>query len=382
MHLATGNNVLLRCLGIGPERMGADSPRHISESVWDEVIRQAKQQRVTSLLYQRLRTLRTEISVPANILQKLQETYLRTALRNAYIHNELSKILGVMRNSGIPVVILKGAALAELVYQDIALRPMNDVDFLVRDRDMWRVPRVLSQVGFELRKIMWSQTIYVNESIPIEVKSKMGDFPNLDPWVNVSRVTLASNDTLILRPEVFLIHLCLHTERHLSRTQVAILLWWFDITELLERYREKFDWDYVIRIVRENEVAEAVHRVLHMAREDFGARIPTDVLSQVGGNGATISASQILYSSDVLMDKQTTAQSQTSRSKPPLLNTPARRSYSNVIHHILRDAFPCREYMMQRYSIKNPILVYFYYPARISVNIARVVKKLIRYCYR
>ena len=133
--------------------------------------------------------------------------------------------------------------------------------------------RVLSRTGFKLRSLYWNEAKYRNGSVILEVKSKMGDIPKLNPWTNISRVTLASADTRVLNPEVFLIHICLHAERHFRLTQAAILLWWFDITELLKRYREKFDWDYVIRIVREHKVEKAVHGVLHMAREDFRACI-------------------------------------------------------------------------------------------------------------
>jgi hypothetical protein len=57
---------------------------------------------------------------------------LYSALRNMRRCHELSKVLRILQNDGIPVIVLKGAALAEVVYGNIALRSMSDVDLLVK----------------------------------------------------------------------------------------------------------------------------------------------------------------------------------------------------------------------------------------------------------
>ena len=40
-----------------------------------------------------------------------------------------------MAQAGVPFLVLKGAALAHLVYGDPRLRPMRDVDLLIRKAD-------------------------------------------------------------------------------------------------------------------------------------------------------------------------------------------------------------------------------------------------------
>ena len=57
-------------------------------------------------------------------------------------------VLRAMEDNGIPLLLLKGAALAHLVYRDPTLRPMRDVDVLVRARDAPRAARVLESCGF------------------------------------------------------------------------------------------------------------------------------------------------------------------------------------------------------------------------------------------
>lgn len=376
MHQRTGNNLLLYCLNIGADKIESGIFEHLSKSDWNEMVQQADNHRVTPLLYQRLKARESGTVIPANILQKLQESYLRSALRNTYLYKELSTTIELLQNDGIPVVVLKGAALGELIYQDIALRPMDDIDLLVRDRDILRIYRVLSRAGLELREISWDHVKYRSGSIPFELKNRMNDLPKLNPWANVCHVKIASTDTLVLRPEAFLVHVCLHADCHFNQAGAARLLWWFDITELLKYYGGKFNWDYVIQIARKHKVDGAIHRVLYMAREDFGAPIPLDVLSQFKDNSTNISAYEMLSSSKVSIDEQTETRDQ--QLCLPLLYISNKRASHGIIYHFLRGVFPCKQSMVQRYSIGSPSRVYFYHLARISGGFVKVAKKLLK----
>jgi hypothetical protein len=53
-------------------------------------------------------------------------------------------VLRALGAGGVPVIVLKGAVLADAVYRDPAHRPMRDIDLLVRRDD---VPRVLEHAA-------------------------------------------------------------------------------------------------------------------------------------------------------------------------------------------------------------------------------------------
>jgi len=53
-----------------------------------------------------------------------------------------------MAKAGVPFLVLKGAALAHLVYGDPRLRPMRDVDLLIRKADSGRALDALLRCGF------------------------------------------------------------------------------------------------------------------------------------------------------------------------------------------------------------------------------------------
>jgi hypothetical protein len=56
--------------------------------------------------------------------------------------------LGVLAEAGIEVACLKGTAAGSLIYPDADLRPLSDVDLLVRPRDLKRLVDVLKAKGF------------------------------------------------------------------------------------------------------------------------------------------------------------------------------------------------------------------------------------------
>ena len=62
---------------------------------------------------------------------------------------QLAEALGAFRDAGIPTIVLKGAYVAEAVYKNIALRPMSDVDILVKKKDLPAVEKILLKLGYD-----------------------------------------------------------------------------------------------------------------------------------------------------------------------------------------------------------------------------------------
>lgn len=89
---------------------------------------------------------------------RLQGDYYRAAAENELLLSLLTEVLPALTAANIPVVVLKGAALASSVYADPALRPMSDVDLWVRAADMPHAAGVMGQLGFQA---------YLNQQRPL-----------------------------------------------------------------------------------------------------------------------------------------------------------------------------------------------------------------------
>ena len=88
-------------------------------------------------------------AAPSAFVRELRERYLSSAAANMRLLHELGVILRTLRAADVPVIPLKGACLAEAVYGDIALRPMADLDLLVKPADLPRALEALRQLGYE-----------------------------------------------------------------------------------------------------------------------------------------------------------------------------------------------------------------------------------------
>lgn len=96
-------------------------------------------QRLLPLLSQNL--IRHGISDP--LMTPLSNLYRYNALRNQGFLRDLTKALEFLRAQGIAVMVLKGMALAIGYYGDIGLRPMYDLDLLVKQDDALRAIELL-----------------------------------------------------------------------------------------------------------------------------------------------------------------------------------------------------------------------------------------------
>jgi hypothetical protein len=78
----------------------------------------------------------------------LQGVYYAQGARNAALLTALRDVLAAFAQRAIPVVVLKGAALAETVYRNVATRPMRDLDLLVRSEHLPDAADTLERLGF------------------------------------------------------------------------------------------------------------------------------------------------------------------------------------------------------------------------------------------
>src|SRR4051812_26165067 len=112
----------------------------------DALVEEATRSGVAPLLYKSMEAMTCDRPLSGEALQALQDVYLHNALRNVTIWEELSAVLWTFQDAGVPVILLKGAHLAELVYGSPALRPMVDLDLLVRETDLVRAERCLGEL--------------------------------------------------------------------------------------------------------------------------------------------------------------------------------------------------------------------------------------------
>lgn len=230
--------------------------------------------------------------LPPAAEEAFRNSYYTNAARNSLLYDELRRVLNVFRQENIEVIALKGAALAETVYPHKALRPMADIDLLVRKEKLGEVETRLLDLGYVLERPLnkeWFQQHYYHlvfakqHSIKIEIHWHIGRGRLLKVsvegfWERAQMTTIAGVEALTLAPEDLLLHLCQHAWKHNWTGGVRPLC---DIAESTKFFTNKIDWRKVAAASSEWQIAPYVYLGLRLARDMLEAAVPESCLKEL-----------------------------------------------------------------------------------------------------
>jgi hypothetical protein len=113
---------------------------------FDELVVAAEQHGMEPLVLAHLE--HAGLAAPADFRGRLQARRMQHAHAAAVRMRVLADVHDAMARARVSFLVLKGAALAHLVYRDPRLRPMRDVDLLIRKADIERALEALCACGF------------------------------------------------------------------------------------------------------------------------------------------------------------------------------------------------------------------------------------------
>lgn len=235
--------------------------------------------------------------VPGEIRQELEASERLNAVRNRLLARGLRSVLERLVQAGIPVIPLKGVALAESLYGEVTLRACSDVDVLVPGYAVGRALDRLWADGFrsadryhvgpaEIDRLLRSNMEYRLVSPPgpfqylLELHwdiawrwradSRMVD----DLWADARPGTVLGVDASVLSPEWELLYLAVHAARH----RWSALKWLVDIHEVCER--GGLNWAGVEDRARRFGLERALHLSLGACRALLGTALPPELERQ------------------------------------------------------------------------------------------------------
>ncbi len=150
MRTTPEQEVLLLCGRVRLENGPAHRLRKLlqrGDLDWKAVLDLGERHATTPLLHHHLSTQGARW-VPAPVLGELRKRYLAIAARSLALGRELVEILEVLEDAGCPGVAWKGPVLAARFYPGPDLRSFNDLDLIVRRRDVEGALDVLKARGY------------------------------------------------------------------------------------------------------------------------------------------------------------------------------------------------------------------------------------------
>lgn len=339
--------------GVGP----------LAKTDFKEMVELANRQCVSPLLYRKMAIHSNQI--PREVLKELCVTYYKYAARSMILYNEFTKIFEMLHGEGIPFIVLKGVHLGEIVYGDTALRPISDLDLLIKQDDIERIAEAFRRLGYAPdqsdgpnRARHHLPPFLKTGAVPVELHWDI-DGERITPsdkmeelWRRARWECIGGANVLVLSTEDLLLHLSLHAALHHFSLKLISL---YDIREILGRRSHEIAWDQVLSIAGQWKATKALYLTLCLAHDILAAQVPRAVL---------IALKPPDFNEWYLLSAKEEVFAETKLISESLAQMYASQKMWERLKIIYRRFFPSEEFMRSVYAGSKSDWIYFYYLVR------------------
>ena len=357
---------------------------------WTRLVEKAQQEGVSALLFHNITKHRLEYLIPQESYRDISNQYYSNLKRNLLLIGALRKVLATFQEAGIPCIVLKGIALAERVYPNIAMRGMSDVDILVKKDDLFRVDDYLSSLGYISRDSTVAKAIHnpigylasleyrkdaksplnlhvhwhtVNTSVPATMFVEQIDINRL--WEDAAMIAVADSHALMLRPEHLIIYLCEHALRVGHSFDRLILV--CDIYFAIKAFENSLDWNFIAEESRRFGLSRFVYYGLSIVKHYTSLGIPDGCITK-------LRPPDISWGEKYFLKLQ--FNNRRIRGSSYFIYLAMNRGLSAKIRFIARTFFPPPQILLQRRSGKGYEFGKSYYISRIREVFSSIVNGL------
>ena len=222
--------------------------------------------------------------VPEPYKEQMEKIYYSTLFRNVLLSSELANVLSRFSQNGIAVISLKGTVLAEMLYGNPGMRTTSDTDIIVQPEVLSRARSLLLEMGYTQSKSPepWEHPFheepYRKQSIfPMSIElhwdlddSRFVSVSKEEIWRRARPLHLQWGSPVVLSPEDTLLFLSIQLIDHCIPLKLL-----GDITELLKKYQDALDWDYILKSAYSWGVNTVLYCALRKAKDLLEAPVST-----------------------------------------------------------------------------------------------------------
>jgi hypothetical protein len=260
---------------------------------WDKLIELAVIHHVAPLVHRTIDRVASD-RVPAAVAYAFRINYQGWQERTRDLWDELRRVLDGLADGGIQAIPFKGPVLAHAIYQDMALRPFGDLDFLLRRDDIDRALSLLETMRYDRpdslspkqdqRLRLYSgqyrlprddAEIWIEPHWALSQFNFAIDLDDTGLWERATVIDIDGYSARCFAPRDELLVLCVHGYREQWRR----LKWICDIAEIL-RADPEIDWHALMSEARAVGCLRILMLGVILAHDLLGAPVPDRVLSQ------------------------------------------------------------------------------------------------------
>ena len=263
---------------------------------WRRLLELAAWHRMLPLLWHHLSVRSTGLQPPDEVAAALKQAARESTARNLNLGVELDRALAVLEAEDVPVILLKGAALVETVYPHLGLRPMVDLDLLVRRADVDRAHAAVLGLGYSVYggrlhrdDEAWLAAMHhhlplvkAEGAVMIELHHQLlVDRPEFDVASLWERAVPGTRPPahLLPAPEDLLLHVAAHFALDRMNRELCALGQLADLVRIAQHW--EIDWDDLVERARRGSMADRLFLALSSAALLFGDVAPPEVVADL-----------------------------------------------------------------------------------------------------
>lgn len=283
---------------------------------WPQLVRYARLHSVAPLLYHHLKRLGAERAVPEDAWGRLLQLYHRAAYQNRLYARENAALLEAFDRAGIRTLVPKGMSILEHVYQDLALRPLIDLMFLIPESAEGETHRLLTERGYARDRprpvhgiYRWCcpELIYKTRSemhFAVLLVWSLVNWPrphglSIGPvWERARPARVSGRATRVLSPEDLILYLCLQADNHGFFNRIGVdrsdprdllfsewtnnrLVRFTDLHGAVRHHEGDLRWDRFLELARTTGLERAAYASLSLTDRLFGAGLEEALLREL-----------------------------------------------------------------------------------------------------
>ena len=207
--------------------------------------------------------------------------------------------MAALAEADIPVILLKGADLAQTLYPNPALRPMGDLDLLVHKEDLDRAVDLAFQMGYQeavdsdpgVNRQFGHHIHLRNEKhVILELHWGLvgGEYDQRSPpmawvWSQVHQPEFQELDKRqfqMLDAPAHILFICAHMALQHGLSE-ARLIWFYDVYLLLQSYGDRMIWNKLLSGARQSGWGASLDAMLSAVVSNFEYPVPQDFISKL-----------------------------------------------------------------------------------------------------
>ncbi len=208
--------------------------------------------------------------------EQLRKRTLNYAHLDQVQHQVIEKINDTFNNHNVEHLFVKGTHIKNL-YKETYLRPMGDVDVLIKKENSIKSRKIMKEAGFKSTSRSGAHDVYDFHNNSVEVhryiyqKENKKDTSILNnPW---DYAVLVENKRYRLDYSFEAVYILYHLKKHILYSGIGLRSI-LDITIFYNHYEKELDQDFLNKYLKENNLDKLLQTILYINKKAFDLDSP------------------------------------------------------------------------------------------------------------